>query len=328
MPKDLDWSVFKGYDPLPFKDLAAKARAHCTQRNEPSKLQRSEPSELQVLVRHARTTLVEPVLSSFTLPPDLMFSDDDEPEPPDPEELRRAYEREKIRELKKRRIDTGDAAPVFSGLRRPRAAEGVFIRQDVEDESAEVDISFDGKQEERSTLESGSEAMHMDVDTPPTSVASPASAVSGLPALKAQAVAFKAPTRERRASKKSSGRAHVVSAGASRAKELPKAVGKGKAKEEPMEMEKDASPADESFLPPGKKGKEKGKPKSETYKQAWSVEEQHLLERLLEEIPEGEKNRWSKISKAMNGRRTARQVASRVQKYYEKLKKFGLDVGT
>ena len=28
----------------------------------------------------------------------------------------------------------------------------------------------------------------------------------------------------------------------------------------------------------------------------------------------------------MNGRRTARQVASRVQKYYEKLKRFGVDV--
>ena len=37
--------------------------------------------------------------------------------------------------------------------------------------------------------------------------------------------------------------------------------------------------------------------------------------------------RWAKISKAMNGRRTARQVASRVQKYYEKLKRFGIEVG-
>lgn len=33
------------------------------------------------------------------------------------------------------------------------------------------------------------------------------------------------------------------------------------------------------------------KKKPETYKQAWSVSEQHLLERLLDEIPEGEKNR-------------------------------------
>ncbi|KAF8264626.1 hypothetical protein EI94DRAFT_1592431, partial [Lactarius quietus] len=57
--------------------------------------------------------------------------------------------------------------------------------------------------------------------------------------------------------------------------------------------------------------------KSETYKQAWSVSEQHLLERLLAEIPDGEKKgRWSKISNAMGGRRTPRQVASRVQKIF------------
>jgi len=67
-------------------------------------------------------------------------------------------------------------------------------------------------------------------------------------------------------------------------------------------------------------------PKSDTYKVAWSVDEQHLLEQLMEEIPDGVKNRWAKISQAMNGRRTARQVASRVQKYHEKLRKFGVDI--
>ena len=34
------------------------------------------------------------------------------------------------------------------------------------------------------------------------------------------------------------------------------------------------------------------KNRSETYKQAWSISEQHLLERLLEEIPDGERNRY------------------------------------
>ncbi|KAH9164955.1 hypothetical protein EDB89DRAFT_2246970 [Lactarius sanguifluus] len=37
------------------------------------------------------------------------------------------------------------------------------------------------------------------------------------------------------------------------------------------------------------------KPKSERYKQAWSISEQYLLERLLIEIPDGDKNRWSKL---------------------------------
>ena len=52
-----------------------------------------------------------------------------------------------------------------------------------------------------------------------------------------------------------------------------------------------AEPAPEPGEPAEPPRGKDGKPKSETYKQAWSVSEQHLLERLLEEIPEGEKNR-------------------------------------
>ena len=81
------------------------------------------------------------------------------------------------------------------------------------------------------------------------------------------------------------------------------------------------------------------------FKVPWTLQEQHLLEKYLLEIPETEKHRykvyvtlscvirltpdvimltrWVKISEAMGGVRTARQVASRVQKYNEKLKKFG-----
>ncbi|KAF6743885.1 hypothetical protein DFP72DRAFT_931169 [Ephemerocybe angulata] len=94
------------------------------------------------------------------------------------------------------------------------------------------------------------------------------------------------------------------------------------------------APSSSSTPPPGSHAgksvqavnasKGSGKPKPETYKQAWSVAEQHLLEQLLEEVPEGEKFRWQKISRAMGGRRTPRQVASRVQKYFEKLKRFGV----
>jgi hypothetical protein len=36
-------------------------------------------------------------------------------------------------------------------------------------------------------------------------------------------------------------------------------------------------------------------------------------------------DRWQKISRAMDGKRTPRQVASRVQKYFEKLKRFGIE---
>ena len=37
------------------------------------------------------------------------------------------------------------------------------------------------------------------------------------------------------------------------------------------------------------------KPKSETYKQAWSESEQNLLEQLLEKIPDGAKNRCAPV---------------------------------
>jgi hypothetical protein len=50
---------------------------------------------------------------------------------------------------------------------------------------------------------------------------------------------------------------------------------------------------------------------------------------LRDELPliDTTSKRWSKISKAMGGRRTPRQVATRVQKYFEKLKLFGVNVG-
>ena len=51
------------------------------------------------------------------------------------------------------------------------------------------------------------------------------------------------------------------------------------------------------MLPPAAKEK----PKSETYKQAWSVSEQRL-ERLLSEIPDGEKNQFERLF--INGLRT------------------------
>ncbi|KZT43414.1 hypothetical protein SISSUDRAFT_978555 [Sistotremastrum suecicum HHB10207 ss-3] len=87
----------------------------------------------------------------------------------------------------------------------------------------------------------------------------------------------------------------------------------------PQEETNDVAPVVSDFVVP------KGLPqRPDTYKQAWTHEEQHILERLLAEIPEGAKNRWAKISQGMMGRRTPRQVASRVQKYFAKLKKFGV----
>jgi hypothetical protein len=262
--------------------------------------------------------IVDPVLDAIK-----PLSSDSEDEPLDPEELKRIQEREKIRELKRRRIHGDPKLYGLSGLalRRP-GNEAVFVRRDQEDESAEVDISMDD-QDSRVAKSTGittpsSVLEHdMDVDTPVTSVASPQSTHSSkMPMAPASST-----SRIRRSTTK---------AAATRAPPVKNSI------QNRLEVKAEISEAP--------KIDKKGKPKPETYKQAWSVEEQHLLERLLEEIPDGEKNRyvgifhcpdnltyanayrWLKISQAMNGRRTARQVASRVQKYYEKLKRFGVDV--
>ncbi|EJF56702.1 hypothetical protein DICSQDRAFT_183662 [Dichomitus squalens LYAD-421 SS1] len=314
LPAELDWSLFGGADAAPFKTMATTAREAYAARNVPPKTQLSSPSALRQFVASNRLSIIDPVLTAFRLPDELACISSDEEV--DPEELCRAREREKIRELKKRRIE-GDAlggnGAAFSGLGLRKPVAGVFIRRDQEDESAEVDISMAEDESARSVPGSTSEVVPLTVDTPATSVASlPPSA----------SVEREALTRERRPTRKAHENAKNVATVKAKAKAKAKSKGRAQAKTKAnTEEDSEEHPATE---PPADKN---GKAKSETYKQAWSVSEQHLLERLLEEIPEGEKNRWAKISKAMNGRRTARQVASRVQKYYEKLKRFGIEVG-
>ncbi|XP_028588884.2 ZZ-type zinc finger-containing protein 3 isoform X2 [Podarcis muralis] len=67
--------------------------------------------------------------------------------------------------------------------------------------------------------------------------------------------------------------------------------------------------------------------KPETFNQLWSTEEQKKLELLLLKYPpeEIESRRWQKIADEL-GNRTAKQVASRVQKYFIKLTKAGIPV--
>uniref|UniRef100_A0A1B6KSG1 ZZ-type zinc finger-containing protein 3 n=1 Tax=Graphocephala atropunctata TaxID=36148 RepID=A0A1B6KSG1_9HEMI len=67
--------------------------------------------------------------------------------------------------------------------------------------------------------------------------------------------------------------------------------------------------------------------KPKTFNQLWRPEEQIRLEELLEEFPpeKNSNNRWRKIAQAL-GNRTTKQVCSRVQKYFQKLKKAGLPI--
>ena len=67
--------------------------------------------------------------------------------------------------------------------------------------------------------------------------------------------------------------------------------------------------------------------KPQTFNQPWTPQEQRRLEELLEEYPseEIEMERWKKIATCL-GNRTAIQVQSRVQKYFQKLQKAGLRI--
>lgn len=262
-------------DPSPLKNLAITLRQAQSERSRPSLKQTAPPSDLQQLVRDARATIIDPVLPAYAF---LNEPDSEPDEPPDPEEIRRALEREKIRELKQRRFDSDAVVPVVAGLRRPTSAShGVFIRRDQADESAEVDISLDAAEEgaERApSVFDGGSVLPMDVDTPPTSVASPMSTKAVLPPL------VDKPTRDRRSTKKAN-----ASSGSARVR------GKGRQPNAADPGDPAPAPGDAVEVPDAGKSSKKGKQMSETYKQAWSVSEQHLLERLLEEIPDGTKNR-------------------------------------
>ncbi|KZV91349.1 hypothetical protein EXIGLDRAFT_837179 [Exidia glandulosa HHB12029] len=88
----------------------------------------------------------------------------------------------------------------------------------------------------------------------------------------------------------------------------------------------DGSEYEEGTPPPVDEKPKKLPKRSETHRHPWSEEEQLWLERLITEIPRGTPRRWAKISAAMGGTRTTRQVTSRVQKYFGRLEKVGVDI--
>ncbi|KAH8980670.1 hypothetical protein EDB92DRAFT_1899866 [Lactarius akahatsu] len=253
---------------------------------------RSQPSTTQQTALSSAQQLVRRARRAIIEPVLASFelsSDSSDGEQLAPENLRPTREREQLRRIHLRNK---------GGL--TLRTSGVHIRRDIGDESADVDIA---------TPDGGPVAATLTPGALMTSASDPVN----LPSPR--------PTRSRRPPNRA-----------------PATTTKAKV----LALQTNLHPEPDKCPPAAVK---KEKPKSETYKQAWSISEQHLLERLLTEIPDGEKNRyetpflpvregnvnikihrWSKISKAMGGRRTPRQVASRVQKYFEKLKLFGVNV--
>lgn len=74
------------------------------------------------------------------------------------------------------------------------------------------------------------------------------------------------------------------------------------------------------------RGREFSASKPKSFNQLWSDEEHAKLLQLLEVYPEEAvaAHRWAKIARAL-GDRTPKQVASRTQKYFAKLKRMGLE---
>ena len=234
-------------DPTPLQNLTIQIQQTHTQRTQPHPTQNTALSDLQLLVKNARRAILDPVLSLFDLTAD---QDEDEAETEDqildPAEARRERERQKLRELKKRKIRT-----TYGGLGLPPQA-GVYIRRDVEDESAEVDVTLDGRVgvEAEQALSSLRDAL-------PSSSA-----------------------RARKPTFKATSHSHSHT----RTVPVPK---RQKATEEGC-TPPPPSPTSSKQV----QRRNPGKLKSDTYKQAWSDAEQHLLEQLLEQIPDGEKNRY------------------------------------
>ncbi|KAJ3783498.1 hypothetical protein GGU10DRAFT_51393 [Lentinula aff. detonsa] len=338
-PEGIEWSLFSKHDPALLQALATKSQ------QQPSSAATPSISDFQRRIREAKSKILDPVYSSWNLSFNPVIEPDDDDEmkgqlPADPTALKKAKEREKIKELRKNRIMPSGLTFMPSG-HRTRGPGGVFIRRDVADESMDVDISLDTEGSSKpaeptpsTTLPTTAE--HIPPQELPSAPLTPLSELSSIhksttciKSSRSNSLSVKigvvstprAPslsTRQRRRSSRTiSSCPSDMNVDDSAFPPTPDSLPLPEIEPDPEELPE----KDDNSQVLGKRSR----PKSETYKQAWSTSEQQLLEALLEEIPEGEKNRWKKISKAMNGRRTPRQVASRVQKYFEKLKKFGIE---
>lgn len=367
LANEAHWQVFSSADPTPLRTFAVRKRLAHTEWSVPHTTQHSPLSSLQQFVKDARRIIIDPVLGSFdpdnaiyltsnsnltasafhaslnqpTLSEDETMEEERERKSPPVQESftatrRRERAHAKIQKLRERKI-TYDTA-----TENGEAADAVFVRNDVDDESGEVDIS------ENSLWPSGNNNTSTDADDS-TNTTVPSTPSTIAPSELAQPLASWSKRRTSTISQPLTTRSDSLNRSSRSRKPyvklqpqlldnnleidaesmsitIPPFSTLGKRSRDSADIKNINQKFEAEASPPAPEPKATHKPKPETYKQAWSISEQHLLERLLEEIPDGERNRWAKISQAMGGRRTPRQVASRVQKYFEKLKRFGVGV--
>lgn len=277
-------SYYQKKDTSQLYNYALETRAALVQKTRPLLIQQTSPlSELQLLVKRARKTMVDPILARF----EQMSS----PEPSsseeelDPEEVKRRQERERIRQLKNKKIYASSLSlPTSSTLSlKPQGTEGVFIRRDIDDETMEVDIDIgDGLEGSEKKIDGGLLSLAPAIDTK-------------------LGIRIRRPTIKKAQSQHSSGAGNTKdttttqNSHRSPKKSQPKSSLMAVALRPPPDPQSSDEDTTLPENPPenlnSKRKSKDPKPKPETYKQSWSVSEQNLLEQLLEEIPDGEKFR-------------------------------------
>lgn len=317
-------------DPAPLQTLTLSMQEKYALSAQPSSTQTSPLSDLQKIVKDSKKTIIDPVLercAAYTAQLSLEDENDENDAGGDKHhkeywriETERERERHKIRELKKRKLHGGLSLPGMG-------AAGVFVRKDVEDESAVVDVTMadDGNEELKPFVKR--ENIQLDAGHGP-----PLNGQGHPPLLDPDVAQTKSrPARTHKATTKrqqwqdeenalSSKKRKRQAGSSSRSAPIPtprpakRAPAPTPAQDpgSPMNVDEDEDENEtenEPFIPTtnGKSKSARGrgasssnpqaqppkhaKAKSETYKQAWSESEQNLLEQLLEKIPDGEKNR-------------------------------------
>jgi len=303
-------------DPTPLRTLAIRTRLHHTQRTVPQPVQRTPLSALQKLVKDARKIIVDPVLESIyrtahsdsTLDPTFTSNDTNDPEPPttilptplseDKSETRTPSMQEstRTRELKKRKVRPDLAV----GCKFGEGSDSMFMHHD-DDESTELDASTGITLTLHSTLPTPVDGTSVQGEEDADSSCATPIHQSGQHSEHGLGRAGPAPayptdlsvrsSRIRKPSLKLQPQGLVELKDPSSALPSPSSLGK-RSRESSEVKSATRKPKTEPLSSSADANTEMNKSRSDTYKQVWSVSEQHLLERLLDEIPDGERNRY------------------------------------
>jgi len=271
-------------DTTPFGTLVSRLDK---KRGGPSKTQQTPLSELQVLVKTAKNETLVPILERIAKSTMALHLDsEDEEEDIDPLERRRFEERMKILELKKRKVRGGG-----SGLSLPTTRGVVFVRDDLEDETGEVDIDScgDGERERnRRKAKIKADTSNLAVVERPPKTSKPSLKVNG----RLQKTICKNPLCSEEDGERPKKKAKVLPSPKSKSHAKVTNCSSALSTQSPTPLDDEPAVVDShADEPPSQEDTLAQKPKSETYKQTWSVDEQNLLEQLLEAIPDGEQYR-------------------------------------